>query len=263
MDLSDAYAISDHTPDAATYPLRWQAAALAFREEVGARAVLAQPYGEGTRHKFDLFVPEQTPRGLMIFVHGGYWKAFGRQDWSHLARGGVEAGWAVALPGYDLCPDVRISQITRQVADAVTTAAGMIDGDLVLSGHSAGGHLVSRMCAPGMLPLSVSARLRRVVPISPLADLEPLRLTSMNETLRLDLAEAVAESPLRQPPPSGVDVTVWVGADERPALLDQARWLADAWDATHVVVPGKHHFDVIEALEDHQSTLMRLITDQN
>ncbi|MFK7869769.1 MAG: alpha/beta hydrolase [Roseobacter sp.] len=263
MDLSDAYAISDHTPDAATYPPRWAAAALAFREALGARAVLAQPYGTGARHKFDLFLPEQTPRGVMVFVHGGYWKAFDRQDWSHLARGGVEAGWAVAMPGYDLCPDVRISQITRQVADAVAAAAGMIEGDLVLSGHSAGGHLVSRMCAPGMLPDTVRARLARVVPISPLADLEPLLQTSMNETLMLDAVEAAAESPVRQPPPQGVDVTVWVGADERPALLDQARWLAQAWGAGHVVVPGTHHFDVIEALEDPRSALMRLITDQN
>lgn len=259
MDLDDAYANAAHIPGAADYPPRWEAAALAFREEVGARAWLGRSYGDSPRQAFDLFLPAGSPMGVAIFVHGGYWMRFDRQTWSHLARGPLEAGWAVAMPGYDLCPEVRVSDITLQIAAAVRAIAGEVAGDIVLTGHSAGGHLVARMLAAQMLAPEVRDRIRRVVPISPVADLMPLLQTSMNETLRLDAAEAAAESPVRQMAPDGVEVTVWVGADERPAFLDQARWLAEAWDVRAVIAPGKHHFDVIEPLEDAGSALTGLL----
>ena len=72
-------------------------------------------------------------------------------------------------------------------------------------------------------------------------------------------ADAEAESPVLQPKPE-TPVTLWVGADERPAFLDQSRWLAAAWDAPEVIVPGKHHFDVIDALADPDSKLVRTLT---
>jgi hypothetical protein len=117
------------------------------------------------------------------------------------------------------------------------------------------------MLAPGILPEPVRGRVTRTVPIAPLADLEPLLQTTMNDTLGLDAAEAQAESPLRQAKPAGVAVTVWVGADERPALLDQARRLADAWQANLVTMPGKHHFDVIDALADPGSAMVSALLD--
>ncbi|MEM6887494.1 MAG: alpha/beta hydrolase [Pseudomonadota bacterium] len=260
MELDDAYSNAPYIADAAAYPPRWTAKAEAYRAAQGDGARLGEHYGPGARQRFDLFLPPGAPAGLIVFVHGGYWKAFDRTVWSHLARGGVEAGWAVALPGYDLCPDVRISDITQQTVQAVTAIAELVSGDIVLTGHSAGGHLVSRMLAPDLLPAEVAARVRRAIPISPVADLRPLLETSMNKILQLDPAEAAAESPVNQPAPRDVDVSVWVGGDERPAFLDQARWLADAWGIGHVVVPGKHHFDVIEALEDRDSTLLGLLT---
>jgi acetyl esterase/lipase len=165
------------------------------------------------------------------------------------------------MVGYDLCPAVKISEITGQVAKAITAIARRATGPIALTGHSAGGHLVARMLAPGVLPEAVRERVTRTVPIAPLADLEPLLQTSMNETLQLDPSEAKAESPMRQPKPEGVSVTVWVGADERPALRDQARWLADAWQANLVTMPGKHHFNVIDDLTDPGSAMMFVLLD--
>lgn len=259
MELDDAYANAAHIPGAEAYPPRWAAEAAAFRDSLGARAATGLRYGDGAREVFDLFQPEGPAKGCVIFVHGGYWKAFDRSTWSHLAAGPLARGWAVAMPSYTLCPEARISEITGQIATAVTAVAGATEGPLVLTGHSAGGHLVARMLAPGMLPDAVAARIARVVPISPLSDLGPLLRTSMNEVLRLDPEEARAESPLHQPAPA-VPVTVWAGADERPAFLDQAYWLARAWGASCEVVPGRHHFDVIDALADEDSDLVALLT---
>lgn len=243
MDLTRDYANADFIPDGAGYPARWAAAAAAFRALHPPRLL---SYGPGARECIDLFLPAGPMAGLLVFVHGGYWRAFGRADWSHLAAGPLARGWAVALPSHDLCPAVRIGQITRQVRAAVLRAAEAVPGPLVLAGHSAGGHLVARMaCADIALP--VLGRVRRVVPISPLSNLAPLMATAMNADLHIDPPEAAAESPLLHPRPA-VPVSIRVGGAERPAFLDQARWLGRAWDAPVVVEPGRHHFDIVAGM---------------
>ena len=262
MDMDAAYSNSDHVPDAAAYPPRWAAAAAAFRDGLGPRAELDLPWGDHPRARFDLFRPPVhlagAARGLVVFVHGGYWKAFDKSTWSHLAAGPLAHGWAVAMPSYPLCPEVRIAEITRAVAAALPVIAARVAGPIRLAGHSAGGHLVARMGAPGLLPADLAARIARIVPISPLADLAPLMQTSMNATLGIDAAETTAESPLHQPAPEA-PVTVWVGGAELPAFLDQAEKLARAWDAELRAPEGRHHFDVIAPLAEPEGDLTRAL----
>lgn len=93
--------------------------------------------------------------------------------------------------------------------------------------------------------------------ISPVTDLRPLLDTGMNADFQLDKDAAKAESPVFQGKPS-VPVTVWVGADELPAFLEQSRWLVDAWACDHVVEDGRHHFDIIDSLTDPDSELVRI-----
>lgn len=254
-----AYNNVDFIPDGAAYPDRWQDAARAFREREAAlgRARLNHPYGPGERLRLDVFHPSGRAEGLVVFVHGGYWLKFHRDYWSHFAEGLTARGWAVAMPSYTLAPEARIHEITREVARAVEVAAGLVAGPLRLTGHSAGGHLVCRVLCRDVA-LDVRDRVARAVPISPVSDLRPLLETSMNEGLRLDAEEADAESPVLHPAPE-VPVTVWVGGEERPVFLDQARWLAEAWGAEHRVEAGRHHFDVIDALTDPDSPLVDAI----
>ncbi len=260
MELDDAYANGAYIDGAETYPRRWAAAARALRAESGGRALLAQPYGDSERQKYDLFLPADTPAGTVIFIHGGYWRLFDRSYWSHLAAGPLARGWAVAMPSYDLCPTVRICQITRQIAAAVQAIAARTGGAISITGHSAGGHLAARMLDKTLLPNPVARRLTHVVPISPLADLRPLRRTAMNADFHMRETEAIAESPMLMHNRHDAAVTVWVGGDERPAFLDQARWLAGAWGVGQVIAPGKHHFDVIDPLAEPDSEMVRLLT---
>lgn len=254
MDLSDAYANAAHIPEGEGFPARWAEAAAAFR---AAHPPADLPYGGHARERLHLFRPEGEPRGLLVVVHGGYWMAFGRETFSQLAAGPLARGWAVAMPSYPLCPEVRVGGIVRSVARAVGRAAEAVAGPVHLAGHSAGGHVAARL-AGADLALGCRDRLARVVPISPLASLAPLMRTGMNATLGLDAEEAAAESPVLRPRP-GVPVTVWVGEAERPAFRDQALWLSRAWGAPLVVEPKRHHFDVVAGLEEADSALTQAV----
>ena len=260
MSLDDDYANAAYIPDADSFLEYWDEAARNYREaeHTLGRAQLNQPYGPHLDQAFDLVYPAARPLGLVVFVHGGYWLRFGRRDFSHLAQGACLREWAVAMPSYPLAPETSIPEITQSIALAITEAALRIAGPIVLVGHSAGGHLVARMLAPEMLSEALISRLRRVVPISPVADLRPLLQTAMNAEFQMDAAEAAAESPVLQRAPV-VPVTVWVGAKERPAFLDQARWLAKAWGAAHVEAAGLHHFNVIEDMTHADTALTKAL----
>ena len=260
MRYDDAFANAKYIINGAQFPQRWADAAARFRADLGDSARLGVSYGDAPAEWFDLFLPEGTPEGLMVFIHGGYWRAFGPRDFSHLAAGAVARGWACAMPGYTLAPGARIAAITRQMVRALPRMASEVAGPVVLTGHSAGGHLSARLGnADADLPGDLAARIRRIVPISPLSVLAPLIDTAMNADLRLDPAEARAESPALRSRRAGFDAHVWVGGAERPAFIDQARRLGNAWACPVSIVPDRHHFDVIDGLETPDTALMRAL----
>lgn len=253
MDWDDAYANAVHIPGGRSYPERWAEQAAAFRALVPPRTIA---YGPHPRERIDLFRPDAVPKGLVVFVHGGYWMAFDRGHWSHLAAGPLQRGWAVAIPGYVLTPEARISAITASIARAIETASNTVAGPLRLAGHSAGGHLVTRqLCADASLVETTAERIERTLSISGLYDLRPLLKTALNDSLRLDIEEARAESPALREPRRGARVLAWVGAGERPEFLRQNALLANIWTGLgaqieQIVEPDRHHFDVIRGLAE-------------
>ena len=263
-DWDDAYANMPHIPGGDDYPAKWAAQAKRFRQELSAsgKAELDIEYGPGERNTFDLFHPDGNPRGLVVFVHGGYWRMFDKSSWSHLARGPLTHGYSVAMPSYTLCPDIRIAGITEEVATAVTAAAERIAGPLLLTGHSAGGHLVTRMvCRNTPLRPDTVERIGRTVSISGVHDLRPLMRTALNETLAIDRMEALTESPALLEPVGDTRLICWVGGGERAEFLRQNALLASIWKglgAATVAVeePDRHHFNVVEGLQeaDHPLT---------
>lgn len=249
-DWDDAYANAPHIPGGAGFPDRWAAEAGAFRDRhPPARLGLGE-----------LYLPDD-PRGLAVIVHGGYWMKFGPHWFSHLAAGALARGWAVLLPGYTLAPAGRLATMRDEIALQIAGAAARVPGPIVLSGHSAGGHLAARLiCADTPLPDEIMARVARCVPISGLFDLRALQRTAMRGDLGLDDRTAMLESPLFHEPHPELSLHVWVGADERPVFLQQSRLIADAWAGiprtTRLTVePGRHHMDVIAGLTEAEHPL--------
>lgn len=266
-DWDNAYANGVNIPGGDRWPAAWVGPAQAYRDGALAvgRAKIGITYGDGERNQLDLFLPEGEAKGLVVFVHGGFWHRLDRSFWSHLAKGSVDSGYAVAMPSYTLCPDIRIGGITAEVGRAVEKAAGMIGGPIFLTGHSAGGHLVSRMVsATSPLPQAVRERIRHVVSISGVHDLRPMLLTAMNEVLKIDDAEAASESPALLPPMAGARITCWVGAGERAEFIRQNALLANIWtglgaETASIEEPDRHHFNVIDGLADAAHPLTRTL----
>jgi acetyl esterase/lipase len=268
-DWDDAYSNAAHIPEGTTYPDRWAARAATFRKQMLGAGRLRQDiaYGPNERNHFDLFLPQGTPRGLVVFVHGGYFIATDKSMWSHLATGALAHGYAVAMPSYVLCPDASIPEIGRQIAVAIRAAAAEIAGPIYLSGHSAGGHLVVRMIT-STTPLDATtlARLRKTVSISGLHDLRPLRNTRMNEALRLDAETARNESVALLDPLPCTKLACWVGAGERPEFLRQNALLQNLWSSFDVRMesveePDRHHYNVVDGLTDPDHRLVRTLLD--
>ncbi len=262
IDWDDAFDNSGHVPGSGKLPQKWAREAEVFRKDM-ARAGRVEPdlvYGSRPRNRIDLFRPEGPARGVVVFVHGGYWHKLDKSFWSHLAAGPLAHGWAVAVPGYTLAPQARIADITGEVGRAVTFAAERVGGPLRLTGHSAGGHLVARMiCDDSPLRAEIVERVEKVVPISGIHDLRPLVQTRMNKVLRLTPDEAASESPALHRRRGAAAVTFWVGAAERPEFLRQNRLAAECWageGVRDIYEPGQHHFSVVAGLARADSSLV-------
>lgn len=243
----------------------WAQDARAYRDAAGRRHETLS-YGDTERQAIDVFQPEGPRAGATVtFIHGGYWQSLDRTSFSHLARGLNHHGIAVAIPGYDLCPQVRVGDIVEQIRRACLRLAQ--NGPLVVSGHSAGGHLAACMLASdwralGGAPNPVGA----AYAISGLFELGPLLTTSVNQALRMTDEEAERLSPLAWPAPAGRPIDAVVGGDESAEYLRQSRTLVERWGRAGArtrfeAVPGANHFTVIAPLADPDSGMTRRLVE--
>ena len=266
-DPDDAYENRIHIPDADRHLAAWPKDAATFRRSfAGANLNLA--YGSSKRTHYDLFTPKggiEAACGLAAFVHGGYWLALSKDDFSHMAAGLLARGWAVAILGYTLAPQARITQITQEISTAVEHLGKTGTGPLRLIGHSAGGHLVSRMmCDDINFGPVTTQRLDRVLSVSGLHDLRPLQRLAKNELWQLDYNESHAESSLLRTPRPGIDLVCVAGADERPEFIRQNAILPLAWQGLGAnchsqLLAGHNHFTVIETMTRSDSRLCDLV----
>lgn len=264
-DWDNAYANGIHIVGGDQWGDIWQQRSEQFRvaKVEAQRAYLDVPYGEKPRNIYDLFMPEGETKGLVVFIHGGFWTETDKSYWSDLANGSVEHGFAVAMPSYTLCPEATLSDIAAEIAQAIEHAAARIAGPIYLAGHSAGGQLACRMMTlSGPLSPVTRQRIRHVLSISGLHDLRPLMQTELNASLRIDEDAALAESPALLRPCETTRLTCWYGSNERPEFIRQSKLLANIWLGLGAAIAcieemDKHHFDVIDGLSDPSHPLIR------
>jgi arylformamidase len=224
-------------------------------------------YGSGVRNTIDVF-PSRNQGDLVVFIHGGYWQALDGSFFSHLAAGLDAHGVGVAIPSYDLCPHVSIEKIIAEMRMAARELA-RLGRRLVVSGHSAGGHLAACLMATdwrSVDPALPQDLVKAAYTISGLFDLGPLVGTSVNNALGLDQAAAKRASPLFWPMPSHGSLDTVVGGDESAEYHRQSRAIVEAWSRTgfetgFAELPGANHFTAIAPLADPHSPMTRRLLE--
>ena len=259
-------AVADH----AQWFARW--AAMSAAALAGERVARDLRYGPGPKETLDLFLPREPARGTFLFLHGGYWRSLDKADHAFVAPPLTARGIAVAVANYDLCPQVSIATIVEETARAVAwigreaAAHGASAGNVVVGGHSAGGHLAAMMLArdwraDGFASCPIAAGLT----LSGVHDRRPLTRCSGNVDFGLDDAEAARLSPALLAPRTEATLAIAVGGAETAEFLRQSQLMWDAWPANRpkgmtgpLVVPGKHHFDVVVDHAAGDSALTRM-----
>ena len=241
----------------------WAKDAAAYRERHVPRVIA---YGAGLRNTIDFFSAD-SEKPIVVFIHGGYWQALDSSYFSHLAAGLNGHSISVAVPNYDLCPDVTVHDIIMQMRNASRELA-RFGRSLVISGHSAGGHLAACMLATDWTAYDATLPRDLVIAayaISGLFDLRPLIGTSINKALGLDDARARAASPLFWSAPARGKLDAVVGEHESSEYFRQSETIVDRWAAAGVaarfgIIPSANHFTVISELADpHSPMTLRLL----
>lgn len=257
-------------PDFADHLQHWTEESKTARNQL--RGLTDITYGDGPNENLDIFPVSVANAPVMVFLHGGYWRALDKSDHSFIAPPFTREGVCVVVPNYALCPAVRIPDIVMQMVKALTWVWRYIHewgGDpnrIHVVGHSAGGHLAAMMMAcqwqryADDLPADL---VKTGLSVSGLFELESvLRSPMLQSDLRLDDAQVLRCSPAWMPTPAQGSFWSVVGALESEEFIRHHGLIQQAWGKAYVPVcealPGLHHFNVLSSLAESGSYLNRL-----
>lgn len=260
-------------PDHPAFLARWAADSAKARAD--GPCALDLRYGDDAGETLDVFPAPDAGAPVLVFIHGGYWRALDKSDHSFVAPAFTRDGTCVVVPNYALAPAVTIPQIVLQMVRALAWTFHNIaryGGDprrITVAGHSAGGQLAAMMLAcqwqqhDSRLPRDLVCN---ALAISGLHDLEPIMRTPfLQPALGLTPAQVAKASPARLPAPRHGTLYTVTGADESEEYLRQNRLIQEAWGVRRVPVceamPGLHHFSVLDALVEPSHRLHQLALD--
>ena len=221
-------------------------------------------YGTAPRQRLDVHPCGVAGAPTLAFIHGGYWQTNDKEPMAFIGAGLLPAGFHFVNVEYTLAPAVRLDALVAEVRAAV---AWTIDhakdwgGDpsrVFVSGNSAGGHLTAMAMT--------DARVAGGIAISGLFDLEPIRLSYLNEKLRLDEAEAERNSPIHHLPARSGPLVVTVGLDELPELIRQSQEFATAWakrglPGSYLPLERHDHFSIVDELASSDGRLIAALKE--
>jgi len=221
-------------------------------------------YGGAPRQRLDVHPCGAAGAPTLAFIHGGYWQTNDKEPMAFVGAGLLPAGFHFVNIEYTLAPVVRLDALVAEVRAAVAWTiehAKDWGGDparVFVAGNSAGGHLTAMAMS--------DARVAGGIAISGLFDLEPIRLSYLNEKLRLDEAEAERNSPIHHLPARSGPLVVTVGLDELPELIRQSQEFATAWTkrglpGRYLPLEGHDHFSIVDELASPDGRLVAALRE--
>ena len=267
------YNPSRSLPDSPQIFQSWKERSAAFR--AAAKANLDIAYAEHPAARLDLFLPAEPSPRLHVYVHGGYWQAFGKNDFSFMAEGLTKSGLAVAVLGFPLCPTVPLQGVVRHVRLALAylwreaERFGFRREKIQISGHASGAHLCAMLLATlwpkfqAELPEEI---IHSAVMISGIYELEPLRFIETGQALALTPELAKRLSPIGLRPAGKARLLICTGGLESMEFKRQSSLLGRAWSRYSVPLevisfPQRNHFTILEEMAPPDSALVRRAQD--
>jgi arylformamidase len=224
------------------------------------KSFLDVPYGDRERTKIDLYPAADRTAPCLVFAHGGYWQRNSREVFAMLVEGVAAHGWSVAIPGYSLAPEASLTQIVTEISQALDWLAKNgeaygVSGPVILSGWSAGAHLVAMALD--------HPRITAGLAISGVYDLAPIHNTGLNNALKLTDEEVAKLSPLRLPVVhKRLDIAY--GTAELPALIFDSIHLHESRVAANAPgkifpIEGADHFSILGELRRPDGRLVDIV----
>lgn len=256
-------------PDVGVYTERGDKLSLEARQKHAFEADVR--YGTGPLADLDYF-PARTPgRPLVVFLHGGYWRARDKKDYSFVVEGLLSADCSVVVMNYDLCPSVQLPEIVQQVRDGLVWIAdqaekwGFDRKQILVSGHSAGAHLIAAILAqtgePYQLPAGI---IKKAYLISGVYDVEPVLQISVNAEVLLKPEQVHAMSPARFKFTTDTAYEVYAGGAEPRDWIRESSRFAQHLSAQGCVVHYEtladlNHYTIMHEIETPEGFISKRI----
>ena len=249
---------------------RWKKRSQQAQQALSGHAYLDVAYGTDPMEKLDIYRAKGESQALLVYIHGGYWRALDKSIQSFVAPPFVERGVTVASINYALCPTLQVQDIVLQVLQACAWLYrngpnfGAPRDRLFVSGHSAGGHLTAMVLA-ALWPKFAADLPKKVVQaglsISGVYDVEPVMNTpSVNVDVRLEPKQARRVSPAYLPPATDAPLYTAVGGKEQEGFHQQNSLIRAKWKAVvkdDLACPEDNHFTILDRFADPESGLFK------
>lgn len=275
--LDREYSPSRCVEDMAVYIDRYERESKAAKKNAIAdgTCIADLRYGPHAAEVLDLFRPAQSNGApINVYLHGGFWQALSKEYSSFAAPSFQEHRCAFAALNYSLAPHRPLSDIVEENRRGIewlylnARRFGIDQNRIFLSGSSAGAHLAMMMYVTNWTERGLPTDLiKGVCAVSGVYDLEPVRLSYVNEKVQMDSQEAVANSPSLLRPNNIAPVILAYGDNETSEFKRQTdEYLIKLEHSDTAVtfreIPDRNHFDVILDLTDRDSWLAQSVFNQ-
>lgn len=230
-------------------------------------------FGDGPLENADFFYCGKPNRPLMVFFHGGYWRARDKKDYSFVVNGVLPLDCSVVVMNYDLCPAVTVHEIVAQTKRGLEwvhqqAQSWQVDvNQIYVSGHSAGAHIIAATLAQTGADFQLKQhQIKKAYLISGVFDVEPVLEISVNEEVKLQPSDVQVLSPVRHPFASDVAYEVIVGGAEPKDWIGESERMAahltrQGCKVGLHVLPGLNHYTVLHEMDRPEGFISRLFAN--